>query len=111
MVDIDERKDSHIKICEELDVEYEHEAGFYDVEFVHNAMPEISLKNVDCSTRFLGKTLSAPLLISGMTGGTKRGGEINKKLARVAQEKKIALGLGSCRPILEDESKFESYDV
>lgn len=111
MANIDERKDAHIRICEEGDVQYEHEAGFYDVEFVHNALPEISLKNVDCSVRFLGKKLNAPILISGMTGGTQKAGEINKKLAKIAQEKKIALGLGSCRPLLEDETKYDTYNV
>ncbi|MFH1306979.1 MAG: type 2 isopentenyl-diphosphate Delta-isomerase [Candidatus Micrarchaeota archaeon] len=111
MAKIDERKDTHIKICEEGEVQYKHPAGFEDVHFVHNALPELDLEKVKCLTEFLGRKLNAPIIISGMTGGTEKGLEINKKLAEGAQEKKVALGLGSGRPMLEDEGKAQYYMV
>lgn len=111
MANIDERKDGHIRICEEKDVQYGNPAGFGDVQFVHNALPEIDLAEIDCSVKFVGKKIESPLLITGMTGGTKKASEINLRLARAAQKEKIAFGLGSCRPMLEDAGKFETYNV
>ncbi|MFA5108310.1 MAG: type 2 isopentenyl-diphosphate Delta-isomerase [Candidatus Micrarchaeia archaeon] len=106
-----ERKDAHIKICEEENVQYCQGAGFEDVLLVHNALPEADLAKINTCTNFLKKRLDAPILISAMTGGTQKGLEINKKLAIVAEKEKIALALGSCRPMLEDESKANTYMV
>jgi isopentenyl-diphosphate Delta-isomerase len=75
--------------------------GFECVRFVHNALPEMDFATVDVSTRFLGRTLSAPLLISSMTGGPKKSGQINTTLAEIAQALSIALAVGSQRIALE----------
>ena len=106
-----ERKDEHIKISRENNVEYVQSSGFLDVELVHNALPEIDLAKINTKQEFLGKTLDAPIMISAMTGGTKLGGEINKKLALAANEKKVAISLGSCRPMLKDESKTDTFMI
>ena len=47
------------------------------------------------------KKIAIPLLISSMTGGTEKAGEINRILARAAQETGVALGVGSQRVGLE----------
>lgn len=75
--------------------------GFERVRLVHNALPQISLDAVDLSTRFLGRVLDAPFLISSMTGGPARAERINIHLAEAAQELRIALGVGSQRIALE----------
>ena len=109
MPTIAERKDSHLTIAAKQDVQYHTAAGFDDVLLVHNALPEVSLKSIDCSTKFIGKSLSAPILITGMTGGTEKGGAINQKLAKAAEKSKVALGLGSQRPMLKDERTKSHY--
>jgi len=81
------------------------------VQFVHNALPEINLRDADCSIKFLGRSLSAPILITGMTGGTEKGGAINQKLAKAAEKSKVALGLGSQRPMLKDAKTKVHYAV
>jgi isopentenyl-diphosphate delta-isomerase len=111
MAKIDERKDAHLDICRDKEVQYAQMAGFEDVHLVHNALPELDLKKINCDVEFLGKKLLAPIMISGMTGGTERGHEINKKLAAAAQEKKVALGLGSARPMMQDAQKSKYYMV
>ncbi len=111
MEGIDGRKDAHLDICKNDNVQYAHPAGFDDVHLVHNAMPEINLGEVNCETSFLKKKLNAPFMISAMTGGTQRGLEVNKKLASFAGEKKVALGLGSGRPMLESKEKAKFYQV
>ena len=79
----------------------EIETGFDQVRFVHCALPEINLDDVDISTAFLGKRLRAPLLISSMTGGPARAATINLRLAEAAQARGIALAVGSQRIALE----------
>lgn len=108
---IEERKDAHIKISKEKDVQYSKVDGWKDVQLVHNALPECDLKKIDCSVDFLGKRLDAPIMISAMTGGTALGKEINLKLAETAQQKRVAFALGSCRPILKNEASVDTFRV
>ncbi|MBI1192784.1 MAG: type 2 isopentenyl-diphosphate Delta-isomerase [Bacteroidetes bacterium] len=60
---------------------------------------------------FLGKTLSAPLWISSMTGGTGGAGQINHRLARACGEFGLGMGLGSCRSLLNAETHWPDFDV
>ena len=106
------RKKDHVDICLTEDVAYhEKTAGFERIEFIHNALPELDLKEIDTSTSFLKKKLSFPLMITGMTGGYEGAIKINGDLALVCEEKKLALGLGSQRQALEDDSQLESYNI
>lgn len=108
---ISKRKDAHLDIAAKADVQYETPGGFEDLLLVHSAMPEIDMAKVDTSVEFLGRKLSAPILITGMTGGSARGGEVNKKLAKAAEDEKVALGLGSQRAMLKDKSAASTYKV
>jgi isopentenyl-diphosphate delta-isomerase len=81
------------------------------VRLRHEALPEISLAEVDCSARLLNWRLSAPILISSMTGGTERAGELNRRLAEAAEAAGIALGLGSGRALIENPALFHTFDV
>ncbi len=111
MSTISERKDAHLALAAKPEMQYADPGGFDDVLFLHNPLPELNLKDIDCSTTFLNKKLSAPLLITGMTGGTEKGGALNKKLALAAEKAGIALGLGSQRPMLKDEKTLAHYKV
>jgi isopentenyl-diphosphate delta-isomerase len=106
-----ERKADHIRVNLEEDVDSGLIAGFEHLHFEHNALPEIDLDNIDLSQSFLGKTLSAPLLISSMTGGTDQAREINRNLASAAQEAGIAMGLGSQRVAIEDPSVSDTFNM
>jgi isopentenyl-diphosphate delta-isomerase len=106
------RKLDHIRICLTKDVQFQQKkTGFQDIELIHNAIPEIDLKDVKTDTQFLGKKIAAPLLIVGMTGGHPIAKRINEVLAKAAQEAKIGMGLGSQRAAIEDPSLGESYSV
>jgi isopentenyl-diphosphate delta-isomerase len=84
-----------------------------EVGLVHDALPDLSLAEIDCSCELLGRRLAAPLIIAAMTGGTERAAAINCDLAAVAQELGIGLGLGSQRHQLETGCMlgFELRDV
>lgn len=112
---IRQRKDEHLRITLGLppkEVEYtEVTTGFEDYRFKHLALPGIDLENICLSTSFLGHALSMPLMISCMTGGTPRAGELNRRLACVAQRLGIAMGVGSQRIALEDPSIISTFQV
>jgi isopentenyl-diphosphate delta-isomerase len=61
----------------------------------------LSAGEIDPSCRFLGHDLRLPLFISCMTGGSERGLEVNRELARAAQATGLPVGLGSFRVLFE----------
>lgn len=110
--DISQRKVDHIDLCAQKDVEYRGKTTLLEeVELLHDALPELSLDEIDISRSVLGKTLQAPLLITGMTGGAARAQEINRTLARVAQQLGIAFGVGSQRAMMRQPELAATYQV
>lgn len=106
------RKDDHIRINLEESVQFPRlTTGLERWRFMHQALPELNLANINTETAFFGKRLGAPLLISSMTGGTERAQTINRTLAEAAQEAGIAMGLGSQRAAIEDPSLARTFQV
>jgi isopentenyl-diphosphate Delta-isomerase len=106
------RKADHLRINIERDVAAKGvEAGFDAYRFVHRALPEVDLSDVDTLSSIFDRALAAPILISCMTGGTPDARRINHRLARVAQKNGLAMGLGSGRALLESPGTFETFDV
>ena len=106
------RKADHIRICLEDNVQSPAiTTGLEKYRFTHTCLPEIDGKDIDVSTTFLGKHLHAPLLISSMTGGTEQAGIINRRLAEVAQEYKLAMGVGSVRVAVEKPQVADTFAV
>jgi isopentenyl-diphosphate delta-isomerase len=105
------RKDEHLAICLEGNVEGSVTTGFERVRLPHRALPEIDLEDVALETTILGKKLSAPLLIAGMTGGTEKAAAVNRVLARAARRTGVGLGLGSARALLERPETAWTFDV
>lgn len=97
------RKEQHLDIVLGGTVAGRLGTGLDAVRFEHVALPEIALADVDLSTSLFGRRLTAPLLISSMTGGPSRAGTINDALAEAAQTTGIALAVGSQRIALEGE--------
>ena len=86
------RKADHVRINLESDVSAKGVgSGFDEYRFVNCALPEIDLDEVDTSTTIFGRKLSAPILISCMTGGTEEASRINHVLATLAQERRLAM--------------------
>ncbi len=106
------RKVDHIRINLERDVQFPRlTTGLEKLSFLHQALPELSLRQVDTSSVIFGKRLSAPILISSMTGGTELARGINRNLAIAAQQHHIAMGLGSQRAAIEDPALEASYAI
>lgn len=107
---MNERKKDHLEISMNEDVNASHNY-WDDIEFVHNALPEIDMNEVDTTWNEFGKRMAAPILIAGMTGGFERAKDVNEELARIAEKFQIGMGVGSQRAALEDENTAESYSV
>jgi isopentenyl-diphosphate delta-isomerase len=106
------RKDDHLRINLEEQVQFPCLTnGLERYRFMHQAVPELDLAQVNAKTTLFGKCLQSPLLISSMTGGTERAQNINRTLAQAAQEAGIAMGLGSQRAAIEDPALAVTYDV
>ena len=105
------RKADHIRINLEEDVRSGLTTGLERYHFVHQALPELNLAEVDTRVAWFGKTLQAPLLISSMTGGTETASAINHTLAAAAQAAGIAMGLGSQRAAVENPDLAPTFQV
>ncbi len=106
------RKADHIRINLEEDVTFKQlTTGLERYFFMHQALPELDLAQVDTSCMLFGKTLQRPLLISSMTGGTDKARSINRTLAAAAQQTGMAMGLGSMRAAIEDPDLEKTYRV
>ena len=60
---------------------------------------------------FLGHTAALPLFISCMTGGSERGFQVNKDLARAAQRTGIPVGTGSIRILFEEPGLARHFQL
>jgi isopentenyl-diphosphate delta-isomerase len=106
------RKTEHIEISLQRDVCFKDlTAGFEKYRFIHQALPEMDLADVDTGVRLFGKRLSAPFLISSMVGGVSEATAINRNLAAAAQDLGLAMGVGSQRCAIEDEAAIPSFMV
>jgi isopentenyl-diphosphate delta-isomerase len=104
------RKLDHIRICLEQNIE-RGRTGFEDIRLVHSALPECDLEFIDPGIEFLGHSFKAPLFIEAMTGGHPDLKEVNRVLARVAQEAGIGMGVGSQRAALERPDLADTFSV
>jgi len=105
-----DRKAEHIQLALESGMQFRRNF-FEDWVFEHDALPELDYDEIETHADFLGRRLSAPLLISCMTGGTEEAMRINRNLAHAAEATGVAFGVGSQRSALEDPSKTASFSV
>jgi isopentenyl-diphosphate Delta-isomerase len=105
------RKARHLDVCLEDDVASSRDPGWSAVRLRHEALPEIALEDVDVTARFLDFRLRAPIVISSMTGGTQRAGDLNRRLAEAAESGGLLMGLGSGRALIENPALLPTFDV
>ncbi len=104
MSEIERRKREHIDVVLSGAGASNAATGFERIHFRHNALPELDLAEIELATRFLGKDLSAPLIVSSMTGGTDLSARLNLNIAEACNELGLGFGVGSQRIALEGGS-------
>ncbi|MDH5806517.1 MAG: type 2 isopentenyl-diphosphate Delta-isomerase [Candidatus Methanomethylicaceae archaeon] len=108
---ISDRKLSHILICKDYDVSYRKSTHFDDIELIHCALPEVDLEEIDLSINLFGKKLSAPILISAMTGGHNEAKKLNENLAKAASQINIGMYVGSQRAAIENPQLEDTFRI
>lgn len=109
---IEQRKDDHIEIAYRQ-YNAQAESGFEHVRFIPNALPQLSLNDVDTSVKVFDETTKwdTPLYINAMTGGSKKGENINESLAKVAAKTGLAMASGSLSAALKNPRLAETFSV
>ena len=100
------RKDDHIRYALKYQSPYN---SFDDMELIHKSLPTYDLDQIDLSTHFAGRDWNFPFYINAMTGGSAKGGAVNRKLAEVASRTGILMVTGSYSAALKGEAP-ESFD-
>lgn len=108
---VQRRKAEHLRINLEQDVRSALLTGLEKYHLVHQALPEIDLEAVDTSLRLFGRALTAPILISSMTGGTPAASRINRRLAEAAHATGVAIGVGSQRAAIEHPEHARTFEI
>ncbi len=110
--EIAKRKNDHIRICLEKNVKARKvTAGFEDIKFVHKALPEIEMKDIDTSTMAFNHKFTAPLVVGALTGGTKEAEEINANIAEAVEELGLGMGVGSQRIAIENPQLSKTFAI
>lgn len=104
---MESRKKDHIDLAlrSQLSKESLNKRFYYEPALCAHPAEELPVQS------FLNKKLKMPVWVSSMTGGTKQAKHINTNLAKVCREYGMGMGLGSCRPLLEDRSRLADFNL
>ncbi len=106
------RKKEHIELCLTDKVAFNSKSnGFDKYDFIHNAITEVDFSKISFKSKLFYKNIDYPFLISCMTGGTEEAEQINERLAVIAENLKIPIGVGSQRQAIENKNYHNSYKV
>ncbi len=109
--EVKQRKIEHVSVALGQDISVAQRANWNDIQFVHQALPEVDLDEIDTTVNFLGHTLHYPIFISSLTGGHPDVTSINRNLARAAEHYGLALGVGSQRAGIVNPDVSSSYAI
>ncbi len=105
------RKSDHIILSLSEESQNKGKGLFEDVVLLNRALPELSLSEVSASTTLLGKKVSAPIVVSSMSGGTALSGKLNSSIARACERLELGFSVGSQRIALENPSRRGLFEV
>jgi isopentenyl-diphosphate delta-isomerase len=112
MTTIGQRKADHLALCATDEVAFRDKTTLFEqVRFLHDALPDLAVSDVDTTTTLLGKGLRAPIVIAAMTGGTEEAARVNRELSSIAEERGYGFGLGSQRAMHTRADAEPSYSV
>ena len=109
---MESRKGDHVRIAVESGQDSGNQSiGFDQVHLINDPLSDLNMDDIDLSTKFLGKKISMPLLISCMTGGFEGALGINRELALTAKSERLPIGVGSVRAGLENDGLRPTFSI
>lgn len=96
------RKNEQLATALLFDQEDRLTQSLQDIRFPYDALMNVS-SDRDISCSFLGRAISCPVYIVGMTGGSPETDEINRLLSAAAAKAQIPMAVGSQRWVLEGQ--------
>jgi isopentenyl-diphosphate delta-isomerase len=110
--ELGDRKGDHLALCAREEVGFREATTLLEqVRLLHDALPELSVDEVDLRSRIFGKVLRAPIVIASMTGGTDEAARVNRELASIAEARGYGFGLGSQRAMMKRPEATATYRV
>lgn len=108
MLNYEKRKQDHIDLALR-DKNRVNETGLSKIKFLHEALPEMNLDEVDISASIFGKKRATPFFVSSMTGGHSQSLSINLKIAKACEKRGWIMGVGSQRKQLTDSKAQDEW--
>lgn len=103
---ISSRKLDHIQLA------FESQLSESDSRFYYEPMLSAHPLETELPASIIGGAhMLVPLWISSMTGGAEKAGVINQLLAEVCERFGLGMGLGSCRPALENSGFSADFNI
>ncbi len=103
-----QRKDDHIKLA----LQQKEKTNAFDRIFLASTdLPDLAIDDIDLSTTYLGFNIKYPIYINAMTGGSKKGYEINDFLSRIANHFGLPFVTGSQSVAFKDPSVVDSFKI
>lgn len=104
------RKDEHLSLAKKFN-KTTAQAGFDQIRFVPNPLPEIDFADVDISTRVGSLNFKVPFYIEAMTGGSEYTGKINHQLSEIAAKLQLAMAVGSESVALREPQLEKTFSI
>ncbi len=103
----EDRKKDHIDLAFQSAIHIDS----LDSRFIYEPLLSGHTKSASLKCNLASQSMEHPIWVSSMTGGTDKAATININLAKACQEFGLGMGLGSCRPLLESDTRLDDFAV
>lgn len=106
------RKADHLEVAASGEADFAERTTLLEhVHLVHQALPELAADELELDVELCGHRLAAPVMVTGMTGGTATAARINREIATAAAAAGLAMGVGSQRAMAEHPELLATFRV
>lgn len=106
------RKADHLEVAASGSADFAERTTLLEhVHLVHQALPELAVDEIELGVELCGRPLRAPVMVTGMTGGTAGAARINREIAQAAAAAGVAMGVGSQRAMAEHPELTATFQV